>query len=118
MPRPRATSSAHGSHTFKARAGHHLPPQILSSGRNVFEELGRDFSLLAFDADDGVIAAFEQAAGVVKVPLRIVRDTLADKRTAYEAKLMLVRPDRYVAWVGDAAPRDATAIMRKTVARG
>ncbi len=42
-------SSAHGSHTFKARAGHHLPPQLLSSGRNVFEELGADFTLLAFD---------------------------------------------------------------------
>src|SRR5580704_3300742 len=111
-------SSAHGSHTFKARAGHHLPPQILSSGRNVFEELGRDFTLLALDVDDGVIAAFEQAAGAVKVPLRIVRDTFADKRTAYEAKLMLVRPDRYVAWVADAAPRDAAAIVRTTVARG
>src|ERR1700674_313906 len=69
---PGGVSSAHGSHTFKARAGHHLPPQVLSSGRNVFEELGPDFTLLAFDADDGVIAAFEQAAGAVKVPLRIV----------------------------------------------
>src|SRR3984957_6001713 len=115
---PGGVSSAHGSHTFKARAGHHLPPQLLSSGRNVFEELGRDFALLAFDADGGVMAAFDQAAGAVKVPLRIVRDTFADKRTAYEAKLMLVRPDRYVAWVGDAAPPDAAAIMRKTVARG
>ena len=38
---PGGVSSAHGSHTFKARAGHHLPPQLLSSGRNVFEELGR-----------------------------------------------------------------------------
>jgi 2-polyprenyl-6-methoxyphenol hydroxylase-like FAD-dependent oxidoreductase len=115
---PNGASSAHGSHTFKVRAGHHLPPQVLSSGRNVFEELGRDFTLLAFDVADSVIAAFEQAAGAVKVPLRIVRDTFADKRTAYEAKLMLVRPDRYVAWVGDAAPRDAAAIMRKAAARG
>ena len=49
---PGGVSSAHGSHTFKARAGHHLPSQLLSSGRNVFEELGPDFTLLAFDADD------------------------------------------------------------------
>ena len=49
---PGGVSSAHGSHTFKARAGHHLPSQLLSSGRNVFEELGADFTLLAFDADD------------------------------------------------------------------
>ncbi|MDB5406859.1 MAG: Monooxygenase, FAD-binding, partial [Rhodospirillales bacterium] len=34
---PGAICSAHGNHTFAARAGHHLPPQPLSSGRNVFE---------------------------------------------------------------------------------
>src|SRR5580658_9403231 len=39
---PGGVSSASGDHTFKARAGHHLPPQLLSSGRNVFEELGPD----------------------------------------------------------------------------
>ncbi len=59
---PDGVSSARGSHTFKARAGHHLPPQLLSSGRNVFEELGRDFTLLAFDGEDRTAAAFENAA--------------------------------------------------------
>lgn len=112
-----ARSSASGSHTFKARTGHHLPPQKLSSGRNVFEELGRDFTLLAFDADDRTAAAFSAAADALKVPLKIVRDTYADGRTAYEAKLILVRPDRYVAWTGDAAPNDPSAVIRKAAAR-
>ena len=111
-------SSAHGSHTFKARTGHHLPPQKLSSGRNVFEELGRDFTLLAFDVADDAVAAFAGAAQTLKVPLTIVRDTYEDKRTAYEANLMLVRSDRYVAWLGDAAPADAAAVMRKVIGRG
>jgi 4-hydroxyisophthalate hydroxylase len=110
-------SSARGSHTFTARAGHHLPPQRLSSGRNVFEELGANFTLLAFDADDRTIAAFEHAAGALKVPLKIVRDSYANERTAYEAKLILVRPDRYVAWLGDSAPADAGTIMRKVIGR-
>ena len=114
---PNGASSAHGSHTFRARAGHHLPPQLLSSGPNVFEALGPDFTLLAFDVDDRAVAAFERAASAHKVPLKIVRDTFADGRTAYEAKLMLVRPDRYVAWAGDAAPADAAAVIRKVVAR-
>ena len=70
-------SSAHGSHTFKARAGHHLPPQLLSSGRNVFEELGADFTLLAFDGDDQTAAAFEKAARRLGVPLKIVCDSYA-----------------------------------------
>jgi hypothetical protein len=46
-----------------------------------------------------------------------VRDTNADGRTAYEAKLILVRPDRYVAWLGDGAPPDTTAVMRKVAGR-
>ena len=114
---PGGRSSAHGSHTFAARAGHHLPPQRSSSGKNVFEALGRDFTLLAFDADERSVAAFTQAAGALKVPLKVTRDTLADGRTAYDAKLILVRPDRYVAWLGDGAPADPTAVLRKVVGR-
>jgi 2-polyprenyl-6-methoxyphenol hydroxylase-like FAD-dependent oxidoreductase len=114
---PGGVSGARGSHTFKARAGHHLPPQLLSSGRNVFEELGADFTLLAFDAADGVVADFERAAATLRVPLKIVRDSYHDGREAYEAKLILVRPDRYVAWSADSAPADAGALLGKAVGR-
>ena len=114
---PGGLSSAHGSHTFKARAGHHLPPQLLSSGRNVFEELGADFTLFAFDADNRTLTAFEKAARKLRVPLKIVRDGYSGGRTAYEAKLILVRPDRYVAWISDSAPGDAEAVIGKAAGR-
>jgi hypothetical protein len=110
-------SSAHGSHTFTARAGHHLPPQLLTSGRNVFEELGADFTLIAFDADDATIAAFADAAKRASVPLKLVRDSYRDGRTKYEAHLILVRPDRYVAWAASSASTDAGAILRQAVGR-
>jgi len=110
-------SSAHGSHTFTARAGHHLPPQLLSSGRNVFEELGPDFTLLAFDADDRTVLTFADAAKALNVPLKIVRDSYRDGRKAYEANLILVRPDRYIAWSAASAPADAAAILGKAVGR-
>jgi hypothetical protein len=115
---PGAKSSASGSHTFKARTGHHLPPQLLSSGRNVFEELGAGFTLLAFDADDRSVQALEAAAQALGMPLKTIRDSYRDGREAYEAKLTLVRPDRYVAWIGDAAPSDAKAVLGKSVGRG
>jgi 2-polyprenyl-6-methoxyphenol hydroxylase-like FAD-dependent oxidoreductase len=114
---PHGVSSARGSHTFKARAGHHLPPQLLSSGRNVFEELGRDFTLLVFGGEDQTVAAFEKAARTLGVPLKIVCDSYQDGRTAYEAKLMLVRPDRYIAWTSDSAPTDAADVIAKAVGR-
>lgn len=80
---PGGVCSAHGSHTFAARAGHHLPPQLLSGGRNVFDELARrGFTLLALDADDRAVGAFEAAAGRSGVPLTVVRDTLAGGREA------------------------------------
>jgi len=114
---PGGICTAHGTHMYKARAGHHLTPQALSSGKNVFEELGRGFTLLAFDADDSDVRAFEQGAAALKVPFKAIRDTYKDKRMAYEARMILVRPDQYVVWCGDAAPQDAQALMKKAVGR-
>jgi hypothetical protein len=109
--------TAHGEHSFKARAGHHLAPRPLSSGRNVYEEIGRGFNLLAFDAEQGSVAAFEDAARSLRVPLKVVRDSFRESRAAYESRLVLLRPDQFVAWTGDRAPRDCAALLRKAAGR-
>jgi hypothetical protein len=110
---PNGVSRARGDYMFRARPGHHLAPRLLSSGRNVFEELGDGFALLAFGVEDAEVAPFRSAAQARHIPLKIISDSQADGREDYAARLVLVRPDQYVAWTGDRAPGDADAIMRK-----
>jgi hypothetical protein len=114
---PGGVCSAHGNHVFKAQAGHHLAPQPLLSGRNVFDELCAGFTLLAFDADDAAVASFARSAQSLGVPLKVVRDSHGGGREAYEARLVLVRPDQYVVWRGDRVPEDTDAVMARVAGR-
>ena len=115
---PGRNCSALGSHAFAARAGHHLTPQPLSTGRNVFEELGQDWTLLALDGDAGICHAFAAAADSMRVRLKVIRDSRRDGRERYEAAFVLVRPDQFVAWAANDAPVDAAAILRRAIGAG
>jgi 4-hydroxyisophthalate hydroxylase len=110
-----AVCSAKGSHTFTARAGHHLAPQPLTSGNNLFDELGAGFTLLALDADDGDVSDFAQAASALGVPLKIIRDTQLDGREKLGARFTLIRPDQFAAWAGDEVTPDASGILRRAI---
>jgi 2-polyprenyl-6-methoxyphenol hydroxylase-like FAD-dependent oxidoreductase len=110
-----AACSAVGSHAFAARPGHHLTPQQLSSGLNVFEELGSGFTLLCFGSDPETCRAFERAAAVRGIPLKIVRDSRAGGRERYDASFVLIRPDHFVAWAGSETGVEPDAILRKSV---
>ncbi len=117
MGPPNGKNSAHGTHSYQAKAGHHLPPQRLSSGRNVFEELGTGFALLAFDAEEQGVAGFVAAAQSLRIPLKVIRDSYKGGREAYGSRLILVRPDQYVVWTGDTAPGDARRVLGKAAGR-
>jgi hypothetical protein len=43
----------------------------------------------------------------------VVRDKGSKARDSYQCCMILVRPDQFIAWTGDAAPRDAEALMRR-----
>jgi 2-polyprenyl-6-methoxyphenol hydroxylase-like FAD-dependent oxidoreductase len=103
-----------GSHSFTARPGHHLAPCRLSSGRNVFEELGTGLTLLAFGGDSH---AFTRASGALRVPLTVVRDSYGGERRAYGSPLILVRPDQFVAWTGSEPPEDPSHLLRTVTGR-
>ena len=50
------------------------------------------------------------------MPLTVVRDG-AGEAASYGARLVLVRPDRFVAWTGDEAPEDPGALVRRVTGR-
>ena len=110
---PGGVTGARGTYMFKARPGHHLAPRQLSSGRNLFEELGGSFVLLAFDAPAEAVRALEAAAASLRIPLKVLCDTFAAGREDFGARVVLVRPDQYVAWASDSAPPDAVGIIRR-----
>jgi hypothetical protein len=72
-------------------------------------------TLLALDAPDAGVATLESVANSLKVPLKVIRDTVGGGREAYESRLVLVRPDQYVAWSSNEAPADAGAMLKKVV---
>ncbi len=106
-----AASSAIGSHQYAALAGFHLTPQPLSSGRNVYGELGEGFTLIDLGAS-GAASAFEQAAAELHVPLKVIKDTAAGGREKYQASIVLVRPDQFVAWTSDKPAVDGVEAAR------
>jgi hypothetical protein len=114
---PDGRCTIHGIMTFKAQAGHHLAPQPLSDGRNTFDELGLGYTLFAFDAPDAAVGGIQDAAAAAGMPLKVVRDSFGSGREAYEARMVLVRPDQYVSWCGDEAPADAGAMVRRVTGR-
>jgi 4-hydroxyisophthalate hydroxylase len=115
---PGGGCSALGSHAFAARAGHHLSPQPLSSGRNVFEELGSGFTLLSLGGEHAVCDAFGAAAERMRMPLAVMADSRSGGRERYEAAYVLVRPDQFVSWAANEACGDPTVILRKAIGAG
>ena len=100
--------SARGDHRFEARAGHHLAPQNLSDGANVFDRLGNGYTLLNF-APSGTVDKVVAVASREGIPLTVVDDGAS---TDYGASLILVRPDHYVAWSGDDPSEGADALLK------
>jgi hypothetical protein len=87
----------------------------LSNGQLSFDALGQGFTLIALDADEAQVKALADAAKALNIPFDILRDTRADGREAYEASLVLVRPDQYVVWSGETLDRPAADVLRHCV---
>jgi 2-polyprenyl-6-methoxyphenol hydroxylase-like FAD-dependent oxidoreductase len=94
-----------------ARPGARAPHVWLADGRSTLDLFGHGFVLLRLGDDPPPVASIEQAAASRGVPLHV--HTISDGKvlTAYERRLVLVRPDGHVAWRSDNAPADAISLI-------
>lgn len=98
------------TYTQTARPGGRAPHVWLAPGKSTLDLFGRGFVLLRFDPAVAV-AGMEASARGRGVPLEVADIDNEEARSLYAAKLVLVRPDGFVAWRGDAVPRNADAIV-------
>ena len=94
--------------------GARLPHLYLADGTSIYDNVGPDFTLLAFAGAE--LGDFESAASELGVPLRVVQ--IEEFNPILERRLLLVRPDQHVAWRGDVPPNDALDVLRHVTGRG
>ncbi|MBT8474629.1 MAG: FAD-dependent monooxygenase [Alphaproteobacteria bacterium] len=103
--------SAKGTHSFRARVGHLLPPPGKDGDRSILDRLGPGFTLLSSDGEDQ--SGFTAAASAMGIPLTVA--TLdAAAQNAYATRSILLRPDRFVAWTADGDADPGAVLARAT----
>ena len=78
--------------------------------RQLYDALGDGYGLIRFDRDvavDGLVAAAKRRG----VPFNVLHIDDAEAAALYAKKLVLVRPDRHVAWRADVEPDDPLALI-------
>lgn len=90
--------------------GARAPHAWIKDGVSTLDLFGRGFVLLNFSGD-AITAPLEDAARDGGVPLTTVNIDNNDIARLYERQLVLVRPDGFVAWRGDALPNDSAHVI-------
>jgi 2-polyprenyl-6-methoxyphenol hydroxylase-like FAD-dependent oxidoreductase len=114
---PDAVSGAKGKHEFKARAGYHLAPPPEPGDVDIWEQLRPGFTLLDLTSDSQQSQIWGQAADTLGVPLRWVSLPDDEIRQAYDAELILIRPDQFIAWAGNIDEGDPARILAQAIGR-
>lgn len=94
--------------------GARAPHVWLAPDVSIYDRLGRDFTLLRFDAA-AQTSAIEAAARAQGVPLEVLDVSHTEARDLYQADLVLVRPDQHVAWRGNRLPDDPQRLIRTAI---
>jgi hypothetical protein len=97
------------------RAPHYWPGSGRGYGDSLFDRFGKGFTLLRLGGKAADTASIEAAARKHNVPLTVIDLPQDDLRDLYGRDLVLVRPDQYVAWRGNAPPRDPAQLVTQVV---
>jgi 2-polyprenyl-6-methoxyphenol hydroxylase-like FAD-dependent oxidoreductase len=90
--------------------GCRAPHFWLNDRRSLYDALGAGYGLLRFDASVAV-SGIATAAERRSLPLAILDIDDPDAATLYGKALVLVRPDRHVAWRADAEPENPLELV-------
>jgi 2-polyprenyl-6-methoxyphenol hydroxylase-like FAD-dependent oxidoreductase len=80
-------------------------------GSSLFDRFGKGFTLLRPEGSKLDTDAFERAATNLSVPLTLLDVPIPEACDLYGRDLILVRPDRYIVWRGDAVPDDVDSLF-------
>ena len=72
----------------------------------LLQELGAGYTLLALGLAEEALEPWRRAAQNLGLPLKLVADEGQGEAGRYQARLVLVRPDQFVAWAADEAVAD------------
>ncbi|WP_158537777.1 MULTISPECIES: FAD-dependent oxidoreductase [unclassified Photorhabdus] len=84
---------------------------------SLFDILGTGFSLLRVGSHFPDISELLAQAYQRKIPVKIVDLPGHDAWQLYQTRLLLVRPDQYIAWRGDRVPDNIGSILDKIIGR-
>ncbi|WP_374526993.1 FAD-dependent oxidoreductase [Novosphingobium sp.] len=99
-----------GTYTPTTIPGCRTPHFTLADGTPLYDRMGPGYTLLRTDPAIDV-AALVAAAEARSVPLTVLDISAGAADGAYAHKLVLSRPDQYVAWRGNALPDDVMALV-------
>ena len=100
-------------YTPTSRPGARAPHSWLSENRSTLDLFGKCFVLLAFNKSGSDGLKLVNAARSRSMPIDLIEVDDAEISAFYERRLVLVRPDGHIAWRGDTAPDDPTAVIDK-----
>ncbi|CAN7645486.1 FAD-dependent monooxygenase [Phenylobacterium sp. LjRoot219] len=109
---PRPPQDDVAAYVQRAYPGSRAPHAWLSTDKSTLDLFGRGFVLLDFSQSDAPgLSELTAAAVRVGLPLEHVRIAEPHAAELYERTYVLVRPDGYIAWRGDALPDKPDALV-------